>query len=306
MRVAKSPLAVLIAAACTLDLPDDPGRACDGLHPCERGRECIAGICRDEGGVGGGSSGGNTAGGSTAGGSGGSGGGADAGGAGGGAAGGGNAGGGTAGDAGSIYWRQWVDGFTNLATNGSATVVVRADAGNQVTATVLTADDLNDRATAEVRDAGALPQLGNGHLKGKFRLPAALSLKGNSPFVVLENNGTGNAIVELSFDNQGQLIVKSDQGSVDRITLTQMVAWPGGFSPNVDYTVEVAWRRGQFRSLFVNGFDAGTLPASPPSMGPTLPDRLRLGIYHYDGDAGTGWSVILSDWALADDPAVGL
>jgi hypothetical protein len=35
----------LVLAGCVLDLPDDPARACDDLHPCEDGRVCVQAVC---------------------------------------------------------------------------------------------------------------------------------------------------------------------------------------------------------------------------------------------------------------------
>lgn len=300
---------VVLFAACSVDLPDEPGLRCDDEHPCSDGRDCVAGFCRDEaggggsgggdvstggGGVAGGSSGGGTAGGGTGGG----------GTAGGGTAGGGTAGGGVSADAGSVLWLQEAHGFTGTQDFGTATLTIRADAGNQVVSTVLNASDANDRATANQADAGHLPQLGHGRLKGRFRLASALNLSANSTFVRLEN--AGSVIVSLAFNSSEQLVVRSDSNFIDPLALTQTISWPGGFQPNTDYTVDVAWQRGQYRSLFINGVDAGTLRAMPPPMNLVPPTQLRLGIYRYDGDAGTGWSVTLSDWALADGPTVPL
>ncbi|MBK7862330.1 MAG: hypothetical protein IPJ65_27725 [Archangiaceae bacterium] len=292
-------IATLICTACTLDLPDEPGRACDDLHPCEAGRDCIDGVCLDEGAAGGSANAGGSAGGATAGGS------ATAGGgnAGGGSAGGATAGG-SAGDAGSIFWQQRVDGFTGQQVFTGASLQVRADAGNQVVSSVPQAGDAADRATANTDDTSKLPQQGNGHLKGRFRLTQTLSLKDTSTFLRLET--AAGQVVALAFDKTGALVAKSDTGLIGPSTLTQTLLWPGGFLANTDYTVDVAWKRGQYRTLTVNGVDAGMLGASSPGLGLTPPDQLRLGIYRYDGDAGTGWTVILSDWQLADDPAVAL
>lgn len=278
-------LTVVALAACNVDLPDVSGLACDDQHPCSEGRDCIGGFCQAEGSVGGGGTAGGTAGG--------------------GVAGGGTAGGGMTmtPDAGHVLWQQDVDGFTGQQVFNLATLQVKADAGNQVTSTVPSSLDANDRATANYNDAGHLPATGHGRLKGKFRLPATLSLKANSTFVRLES--MGSSLMSITFDSSGRLVVSSASGFIGPSTITQTVSWPNGFSANTDYTIDVAWRRGQYRSLFVNGVDAGTLGTTDPA-GMPLPDQLRLGIYRYDGDAGTGWSVILNDWALADGPTVPL
>lgn len=306
---------VLLLAACAVDLPDEPGLRCDDEHPCSEGRDCVGGICVDEGGAGGGlaQGGGAGGGGSTGGGTAGTGG----GGAGGGTAGGmSNAGGGTGGtggsgggtpmpvDAGSVVWRQEIDGFTSNGAPGSATVTVRADAGNQVISTIVTAADGNDVATAVYADAGRLPQSGHGRLRGRFRFPSTLNLRGNSTFVRLENGS--NVVISMSFNASEQLVVRSDTGFISNTALTQTIARAGGYTPNTDYTVDVAWQRGQYLSVSINGLDAGMLGATMPTTGLITPRQLELGINGYEGDAGTGWSVTLTDWALADGPTVPL
>jgi hypothetical protein len=279
MRVA--PFIAVLLAACVVNLPDEPGRACDETHPCQPGRECIAGICTDETGAGGGDA------------------------AGGGGQGGGTSGGGT--PPGKVVWRQAADGFSNTQKFGSATITVKGDAGNEVTSRVLTPDDANDRACANQNNVAMLPATGNGHLRGRFRLPAPLALKASSTWLRLENGSS--VVVSLQFNSSGALVVRSDTGFLGPTAYTQTVTWPGGFSANYDYWVDLTWTRGVARDLVINA-NAFPLSLSPPATALVTPDQLRLGIYRYDGDAGTamdgGWSIILGDWALADDPSVPL
>lgn len=310
----------VVAAACGVDLPDEAGRACDETHACRAPRTCVDFVCVELAGDGGGTGGsGGTGGGAAGGGSGvggGGGGGGSAGGAGGGSAGG--AGGGTAGGAGGgamgggsggggivapPLWKQGVHGFTGQSVLGSATLEVDSLRNNRVSSTIKTALDTSDRATANHTDAGHLPQTGNGKIRGRFQLPAALKLTNNSYWLFLAN-GT-KPLLQLSFNASGQLVTYSAAGMLGPSAVTNTITWTNGFQPNVDYLVEVAWARGQYRRVWINGTqvaqatnltgDAGVLEA---------PDQLRLGIYRYDGTADAGWSVALTDWQLTDNPSV--
>jgi hypothetical protein len=174
--------------------------------------------------------------------------------------------------------------------------------GNRVVATIASANDSNDTATANELDAGSLPMTGSGRIRGRFQLPSTLKLTNSSPFVWLAS--ANKTLVSLSFNSSGQLVANSSGGMVGPSGLTSSVTWTGGFQPNVDYLVEVAWERSNYRRLYVNGAlqaeltnlgDAGTLE---------VPTQLKLGVYRYDGDAGTGWSIALFDWQLTDDPSV--
>jgi hypothetical protein len=66
--------------------------------------------------------------------------------------------------------------------------------------------------------------------------------------------------------------------------------------------VEVSYRVGTAREVRLN--DA-LVAYTTTTGGATLPpSELSLGIARYDGDAGTAFTVTLSNWALADDLAV--
>ncbi len=283
--------------ACGVDLPDIPGRACDDTHPCRSPRECIAGFCTDPGGGGGEGGGTGTGGGSTGGGTGG-------GSTGGGKGSGGGSGGGMATPP---LWKQGVHGFSGQSELGTATVEIDGLRGNKVVSTVMTSNDSNDRATANQQDAGSLPRTGNGRLRGKFQLPAPLKLTANSTFVWLATAG-GKPLIQLSFNSAGQLVASSGAGMIAPASLSNNITWSndgGGFQPNTDYLVEIAWQRGNYRRIWINGAQVAQATNLTGDAGPLeIPDRLQLGIYRYDGSADAGWSVTLSDWQLTDNPSV--
>lgn len=307
-------LALLALPTCGVDLPDLPGRACDGSHPCRSPRACVGGVCQADPGDDGGSGGG--AGGGTAGGGAGTGGGSTGGGVGGGTAGGGPGGGSgtgggsaTGGGGGGVIlpplWKQSVHGFSGQAVLGTATLEVDTLRGNRVIATIKNASDVNDRATANQTDAGRLPTTGNGKIRGRFQLPATLKLNNNSTFLLLSNGLTGRDLLRLYFNSTGQLVVSTAPGMIAPGAVTNAISYSNGFMPNVDYLVEITWERGSYRRVWINGLvaaqannllgDAGILE---------IPDQLRLGIHRYDGTADAGWSVALFDWQLTDNPSV--
>ncbi len=297
-------------ASCGVDLPNIPGRACDDTHPCRAPRACIGGVCVDPGAGGGDGEGGGAGTGGGGGGGGGSmGGGSGAGGGGssGGGPGGGKGGGAGGGAAIAPLWKQSAHGFSGQSELGTARVEIDSLRGNKVVSTVITSNDLNDRATANQQDAGSLPRTGNGRIRGKFQLPVPLKLAANSTFVWLATAG-GKPLIQLSFNSIGQLVANSAAGMIAPASVSNNITWSndgGGFQPNVDYLVEIAWQRGSYRRIWINGAQVAQVTNLVGDAGMLeLPDRLQLGIYRYDGTVDAGWSVTLSDWQLTDNPSV--
>ncbi len=307
--------------ACGIDLPDEDGRACDDFHGCREPRTCVMGVCIElasgggaggatgtGGGTGGGSAGvGGGGGGAAGGGLGGNGGAGTGGGAGGGTGGGTATGGGTGG--GGIVspplWSQAAHGFTGQAVLGSATLEVDALRGNRVVSTIKTASDTADRATAIHADAGRLPATGNGRIRGRFQLPSTLKLTSNSYWLYLARGTNNRQLLQLSFNSTGQLVAYSAPGMLGPNAVTNTITWTNGFQPNVDYLVEVEWRRGQYRRVSINGTQVASATGLTGDAGVLeTPDNLRLGIHRYDGAADAGWSITLFDWQLTDNPSV--
>jgi hypothetical protein len=296
-------------AACGVDLPDFAGRACDEFHHCKSPRLCVNGTCLDPTGEGGGAGGGGDGGGAVGGGGEGGGGGAIGGGGGavggGGGAVGGGAGGGAGGGGGSVtppLWKQSVHGFTGTSVDSLCSIEVDSTRGNRVIATVKSAADTTDTATANQYDAGMLPMTGSGRIRGRFQLPATLKLTNTSPFLWLAS--PGKTLVSLAFNSTGQLVINSSGGMIGPSNLTSSITWTGGFQPNVDYLVEVAWQKNSYRRVYVNGAVQAEFTGLGDAGSLEVPNQLRMGVYRYDGDAGTGWSVALFDWQLTDNPSV--
>ncbi len=267
-------LVALLAAlaGCQVDLDDTAGKACDDEHPCRAGRFCVDGRCLDvlpeppdAGTV-------PTDGGRP-----------DA---------------GSAPDAGK-RWYQAVHGFTGRSVLEGCALEIDALRGNRVVSVIRSAADTADRATANMGATTLLPQTGQGRLRGRFQLPADLRLRGNSTWLVLS---AGSAqLLTLYFTASGQLGCYSGPDTLTTTAVNATAAIDGGFVPNRDYLIEVAWQRGRFRNVWVDGVPMmqQTLNANPPAA--LDPDLLRLGIFRYDGTADAGWTITLTDWQIADD-----
>ena len=280
MRRFAVPLLVAAALGCGIDLPDLPGRACDQDHPCRSGRDCVAGRCFAPGELDGGAGG--------------------PGGGGGGGGSGGGTGGGAPADAGRVLWSQSREGFNTQSVGAGCALEVDPLRQNRVASTVASALDGADRAYALQTDAGALELSGNGRLRGRFQVPSALALLGQSVWLQL---GTGTALLaQLSFQANGSMQCTAAAGTIHPQAVTQTVTWGGGFQPNRDYLVDIQWRRGQFRRVYVDGTLLAEATLNDPGTAFAAPQELRVGISRYDGTADAGWTITLTGWQLGEEP----
>jgi len=99
--------------------------------------------------------------------------------------------------------------------------------------------------------------------------------------------------------------VQSAAGTLAGTAVSQTVRPDGGFDRG-DHLVDVSWQRGGVQRVTVDGVVLGEVPVPGAGGATLLPDEVRLGILGYAGDAGTGWTVSLSDWRLADDASLDL
>jgi hypothetical protein len=70
-----------------------------------------------------------------------------------------------------------------------------------------------------------------------------------------------------------------------------------------DYLFEVRWRRGESRTVWLNGQLLGDV-ALPSNTVMAPPDRFRVGIMRLDPDGGAiggPFSVTVNSWQLAED-----
>jgi len=268
-------ISVLLLAACSVELDDRPGRACDADHPCQSPRACVQGMCIEpvtmDAGAGGGGGGGGSVGFMDAG-----------------------------VDAGTPRWQQRLHGFTNTTVDTGATLDIDPSRGNRVLAIVPGPADSQDTALAELVDLNRLPRTLEGRIRGRITLPAPVGVRGTVPILYLGSQA-GQAFVRAGFDAAGQLLVESDAQTLGTAALVERFQVDGGFTAG-DWVLEVSWAVGASRQVAINGVTvADTLVTGGTT---TPPAELSLGIARYDGDAGGTFSVTLSGWQLADDRSV--
>lgn len=266
----------LLASSCGVNLEDVPGRACDETHPCQAPRACIAGRCLASAELDAGQPDAAPP---------------DAG----------------AFDAGAVdagpqpVWQQRLHGFSSTTVDMNCGLDIDPSRGNRVLATISSALDTQDTATADLVDPARLPRTFTGKLRGRLTLPAPVQVRGLLPVAFLGTQ-TGVAWVRLAFDAQGRLAVTSDAMTLGSAAINETFVRDGGFVTG-DYVVEVEWTRGGNRKVWLDGALLATTPTGTGGAS-TPPTELRLGVLRYDGDAGTGFSLTLSGWQLADDPAI--
>lgn len=258
--------ALLLASGCTVDLVDEPGRACDRSHPCGAGRGCTNGTCQEP-------DAGEKDGGFT-----------------------------PLPDGGRPLvvpvWNQLVHGFSDVTVDPGCTLTIDASRSNRVTAMVPSTNPAQNTATGDLTDPSRLPTTREGLFRGRLTLAAPPHPGEQATFAWLGTE-TGRTLLALALDADGKLLVTSDTDTMTAPAVSQRFDVPGGFVPG-DYEVEVSWLPGELRKVSVNGALLGQA-ALPPDGGPGLPVKeVRLGLLSVEGDGGLGYSVVLTSWQLAD------
>lgn len=281
---------LVLAASCFVDLDDRPGRACDDANPCREPRRCIAGACfsdseRDSGVVtAGGSAGGSSGGGFVA-------------------SGGSAAGGSAVVDAGpQPIWQQRLHGFSDVTQDTGCTATIDPSRGNLVVSSVLSSRDNEDTASANVLAPLRLPTKLEGRVRGRLTLGSTPRLVGNAPFVELGSNTALQVHLQLAISPANELVVSNHPMTVSDNAISTRYPIDGGWQRG-DYLFEVRWRRGESRSVWLNGQLLGDVPL-PSNTVMAPPDRFRVGIMRLDPDGGAiggPFSVTVNSWQLAED-----
>ena len=199
---------------------------------------------------------------------------------------------------GCIRWRQ-VDGFSSTAACPTCMLTVDAAQQNQLTAIVDAAADGRDSATALITGS-ALESLGSGgKLRGRIYVPNGLRLEDDSTFLEL-GTSTGAPLLELYFTDSWELGLRSAAGMLQSSGVNaESVA---RFDSGTVRQIEVQWQRGAFARALVNGTNVVERTLTPVTGDLPEVTELRLGIVRYAGDAEEGWTAVLSEWVLCNDP----
>ena len=281
---------LVLAASCFVELDDRPGRACDESTPCREPRRCVAGACFAEGErdagtivVDGGSAGGSAGGGFVAS--------------------GGSAAGGSAVvvDAGpQPIWQQRLHGFSDVTQDTGCTATIDPSRGNLVVSSVISSRDNEDTASANVLAPLRLPTKLEGRVRGRLTLGSTPRLVGNAPFVELGSNTAAQVHLQLAISSANELVVSNQAMTVSDNAISNRFPIDGGWQRG-DYLFEVRWRRGESRTVWLNGQLLGDVPL-PSNTVPPTPDRFRVGIMRLDGPLDGGpFSVTVNSWQLAED-----
>lgn len=280
---------LVFGASCFVELDDRPGRACDESNPCREPRRCIAGACfsdseRDAGpvvndaGAAGGSAGGGFV-----------------------ASGGSAAGGSAVVDAGpQPIWQQRLHGFSDVTQDTGCTATIDPSRGNLVVSSVLSSKDTEDTASANVLAPLRLPTKLEGRVRGRLTLGSTPRLVGNAPFIELGSNTSSQVHLQLAISAANELVVSNQAMTVSDNATSNRFAIDGGWQRG-DYLFEVRWRRGESRTVWLNGQLLGDVPL-PSNTVMAPPDRFRVGLMRLDGPLDGGpFSVTLNSWQLAED-----
>ncbi len=204
-----------------------------------------------------------------------------------------------------LRWQQWVDGFTALERCAGCGLSIDTDNRNKVNAAILSAADGEDRALAlaaqeQVRALGP-----EGRLRGKFLLPAGFKPAANVPVVQLLTRNAG-VFIELYLTPAGQLACYSSANTLQAAPVTTPTLNAPALALDQEHVVEVAWRKGRFRNLALDGAPYLEQPLTENSNPDAAVQALGLGFARYEGSADTGLSLLLWDWQLSANPDVPL
>jgi hypothetical protein len=203
-------------------------------------------------------------------------------------------------DASVIGWEQRLHGFSSRTEDAGCTVDIDPNQGNRVLASVRP-DAGCTVATADLTDPRRLPTTTEGHLRGRLTIATKVGVRGRTPLVRLGSDT--QPWFDLGFTGPGTLFVSSSADTVSQAELTETFTRDGGFGPG-DVVVDVAWRRGGFRAVRIDGVLVANTPVTT-SGSAAPPPTLRLGVVQLTGDGGP-FEVTLSGFQLADSPDASL
>lgn len=258
-------LGLLSASACRIQLDDPYGRACDEEHPCSEGRVCFESTCRLPSELPG----------------------SDAGDA------------GAETDAGHpfLVWSQTAVGFDDLDTcSDGCQAMVTAAEGNKVWL------DVPQSATsgysyAVIDEHDRLPATVEGRLRGRVILHHTFSSEPTCRILELLDT-SGQALLDLRVTNSGALQLSSSAGT---LTASGNTSGPSSLklSSGQEYVLELAWRQGAWRRLWVNG--TAVFDESLPSYSEENAAPRQLLFQSYPMSDGA-CEVTFVSWKLTSDP----
>ncbi len=204
---------------------------------------------------------------------------------------------------GGVRWQQWVHGFTALERCDGCAVEVDTGNRNRVIATIPSAVDGADRAVGVASQSPVRAVGPRGRLRGKLLLPSGFNPAADVSVLQLRNRNAGT-LIELAITAQGALSCFTSANNLQAAPVASPPAAP--LSLEEVHTIEVAWLKGQHRTVWVDGAPY-LQQALTDNLNPDVAVKaLEVGINRYDGTADKGLRVWLWDWQLSDDPELPL
>jgi hypothetical protein len=208
-------------------------------------------------------------------------------------------------------WTQARTGFTSTTTGTDCTAVIEPAAGNRLTATVLS-DTGKDFAWGNA--TSGLPTGEEGRLGGWFAMPDTFQSVSGTLSILRMVDQSGAQMLEVFLrPSDAAVELYAAPETLDQAlvgvgpTVGQNPTLAPLFAPGPTQ-LEVAWARGQFLKVYVNGSLAVEYTLSPPTSGTiSFPVRVQLGPSQYEGTPPSGgWRAIYSDWRVSEDPNASL
>lgn len=205
----------------------------------------------------------------------------------------------------AITFRQWDDDFDSTTEEvGCSLAITNARTYDSViTATIASASDTADQATANITSAVKLPTLEEGRVRFWFRTPPTFDLLGNS--VIFQARNAAGPLTEIFIDSAQLIKLYTAPNTLHSSGGVWDPGSPTTFQPNSEYIIEYAWRKNGFINLWVNGRFIAEYTMSG-STGDAITTSARVGIDHYDGADASGWTAKYRLFQMGTDAGAAL
>ncbi|MCI0571879.1 MAG: hypothetical protein L0Y66_14090 [Myxococcaceae bacterium] len=202
-----------------------------------------------------------------------------------------------------VRWRQREAGFTAVeACSEGCGASLDAAQGHQLSVRIPAG--VADTAGAEVTRQEQLPAAPVGRLRGRIIVPPGTALEGQADLLMLQSRSTGGALLRLSVGPGGVLGAESAAGTLGREHVT--VADTGGrLVTGRSHLVEASFRQGAFLRVWLDGellVDRELAAFDDVDAGP---DALWLGA-RPQGAPAAPLELAFRDWQLSELAEPGL
>ena len=203
-------------------------------------------------------------------------------------------------------FRQWLDAFDSTTTESGCTIVVDpASMQATVVATIASASDTNDQATANITAGGKLPAVNEGRIRFYVKTPSTFNPTNNITLLDVRNS-LGHEIVNLYLDSAETL--KAFSQATDLSTAGFNSSSGMVLAANTEYLIEISYKQNSNFTLWVNGVQKiNNTGLTGGTVGRAVATDVRVGIDHYDGaDSNPQGPYTYREFQLSDDSTTAL